>query len=529
MGGECVEIYHNDYFSLTSDGNNLYISVYRAGYEMREFNNLLLDMPTIQLHNFTNLKNALDEPSGLRIFIGNIRPRVDVIISVDEMEARIKLNITAKEFSENKISISSEIISALNKAGVSEGLDDLFQKPITVQKEIPVAKGIKPKDGKDAVIRYYEIQEKKPIVKEDGTVNHYELNLIDNVKRGDWLGEKTPPTEGKPGKTVTGKILPARRGIDFHLKYDRKTVEEVDENGKTILRATIDGAVKFEGDKIKIDNHLIIPGDVGYETGNISFDGYVTVKGTVKDGFSVVAKNDISIQGNLGLGVIDKLISKEGSIYIKGGVFGKNTSVIEAKRSVFVKYCNECKIKAGEDINVGFYALDCELKAKKVIMDPVHGKVIGGVINAEVQVIAGVIGNKAEKKTYINVSGFDRVAIKNEFEQLLEKYKVMLTEVNKVKRQIELFEHNISGAEYVNSKEYNQYLRKYEDILEEIKMLDEYRKRLQRILETKGEGEVGIAKAAYPETVIEIKNMQKRINSIVSGSFYVMDKELHHN
>lgn len=524
-----MQIYQNDYFSISSDEDRLYITVYRSGYEMREFNNLLLDMPTIQLHNFTNLKNALDEASSRRIFIGNLKPRVEVVISPDEMEAKIKLNITAREFAENKIAISSEIIAALKKAGVSEGLDDLFQKPITVQKEISVAKGIKPVNGNDAIIRYYEIQEKKPIIKEDGTVNHYELSLIDNVCKGDWLGEKIPPTEGIPGKTVTGKTLPAHRGIDFKLKYDRKTVEEFEEDGKTVLRAAIDGAVKFEGDKIRVDNHLIIPGDVCYETGNISFDGYVTIKGTVKDGFSVVAKNDISIQGSMGLGVVDKIISKEGSIYIKGGIFGKNTSVIEAKKSVFVKYCNECTITAGEEINVGFYALDSILTAKKVILDPVYGKVIGGKINAEFQVIAGVIGNKSEKKTYITVSGFDRVAIKNEFEKLLEKYKVMLAEINTIKKQIELFEQNSSGAEHIYNKEYDKYLRKYEGILEEIKLLDEYRKRLQQTLETKGEGEVGIAKAAYPETIIQIKNMQKRINSIVSGSFYVMDKELHHS
>ncbi|KUO75445.1 MAG: hypothetical protein APF77_08960 [Clostridia bacterium BRH_c25] len=524
-----MEIHQNGYFSLLSDNDKLYISVYRSGYEMREFNNLLLDMPTLQLHNFTNLKNALDEARGLRIFIGNIKPRVEVIVSADEMEARIKLNITAREFAENKIQISSEISAALNKAGVTEGLDDLFQKPITVQKEIVIAKGIKPKDGKDAIIRYYEIEEKKPVVKEDGTVNHYELALIDNIRKGDWLGDKIPPTEGKPGKTVTGKLIPARRGIDFNLKYDSKTIEAIEEDNKMVLRAVIDGAVKFEGDKISIDNHLIVQEDVSYETGNISFDGYVTVKGTVKDGFSVIAKNDISIQGSMGLGVVEKIISKEGSIYIKGGIFGKNTSIIQAKRSVFVKYCNECIITAGEDINIGFYALDSNLKAKKIIMDPVHGKIIGGTINAEIQVITGVIGNRSEKKTYVNVSGFNRAAIKKEFEQLLDKYKAMLSEVNKVKQQIELFERNSSGAEYVNSKEYNRYLRKYEDILVEIKLLDEYRKRLQQILETKGEGEIGVYKAAYPETYIEIKNMQKKIDSIVSGSFYAMDKEIHHN
>ena len=58
--------------------------------------------------------------------------------------------------------------------------------------------------------------------------------------------------------------------------------------------------------------------------------------------------------------------------------------------------------------------------------------------------------------------------------------------------------------------------------------MDEYSKKLQQILETKGEGEIDVSKAAYPETYIQIKNMQKRIDSIVKGSFYVLDKELHH-
>lgn len=524
-----MEIYHNEYFSLINDKDELYISVHRPGYEMRAFNQLLLDMPTLQLNNFSSLKNALDEATGLHISIGIIKPRVEVSVSFDEMEARIKLNMTAREFVDNKVTISSEIIAALNKAAVSEGLDTLFQKPITVQKEITVAKGIHPEDGEDAIIRYYEIREKKPLIKEDGTINHYELDLIESVKKGDWLGEKIKPTSGKAGKTVTGRPLPARRGIDLKLKYDRKTIEELEEDNNIVLRAAADGAVRFSGDKISVDNHLVIPGDISYETGNIDFEGYVTIKGTVKDGFSVVAKNDISIQSSMGLGVVNKIISKEGSIYIKGGIFGKNVSLIQAKKSVFVKYCNESNITAGEDINIGFYALDSNLKAKKIIMDPIHGKIIGGSVKAEIQVITGIIGNKSEKKTYINVTGFDREAIKGEFEHLLEKYKTLLIEVNAVKKQIDSFERSSVDADYLNSTEYNQYLRKYGDIVDEIKLLDEYRKRLQQTLETKGEGAIDVSKAAYPETYIEIKKMQKKIDSIVSGSFYASDNEIHHD
>lgn len=524
----CLELFKNDFLGLTVQEDKLYIEVFKPGFDIRDFNNIMAAFPIIHLTNFINLRQALLEASGNNIHIGNIKPRVDVIISNDEMQASIFINMTQNELNENKVTVEAEIMNALKMRGVVEGIESLHEKPLMAQCEIIVAKGIAPIYGEDAKITYYEISDKKPIVKEDGSVNHYELNLIDNVKTGDWLGEKIPPKEGKPGITVTGKHVPGKKGKDFKLKYDRKTVAEYEEEDKTVLRALVDGAVIFEGNKIKIDNHLIIPGDVGYETGNINFDGYVTINGVVKDSFSVTAKYDISINGKMGIGAVGRIVSEQGSIYIKGGIYGKNTARIEARKNVYVKYCNECTITAGEDINVGFYALDSILNAQKVLLDPKYGKIIGGTVTAEIKVVSGVIGNKSEKKTVINVQGFDRNAIRKEFEGLLEKYKELLDEANAVKRQIEVFEYNLSGAEYANMEEYNKYVSKYEEIVDEIKILDEARKKLQLTLQTKGEGEVGIFKAAYPETFLEIKKMQKKINSIVSGSFYAENRELHH-
>lgn len=524
-----MEFFKNNHLVLTTEEDKLYIKVSLPGFDIRDFNDIMSNYPVIHLTNFINLRKALVESKSEQTHIGIIKPRVEVIISNDEMQASVYLNINQNECDEKRTAVAGEILRELNSKGVTEGIDNIFEKVFMSQSEMVVAHGIPPIFGDDAKLVYYQLSDKKPIIKEDGSVNHYELNLIDNVKAGDWLGERIPPKEGKPGKTVTGKIVPGKRGKDLQLRYDKKTVREHEEDGKNVLRSLVDGAVKFDGSKIKVDNHLIIPGDVGYETGNINFDGYVTIHGTVKDGFSVTARYDIAINGKMGIGAIDKIHSKEGSIYIKGGIYGKNVARIEAKKSVFVKYCNECTIVAGDDINVGFYSLDSILNAQKVMLDPKYGKVIGGTITAEVKVVSGVIGNKFEKKTVINVQGFDRNAIRAEFEDLLARYKDLLQEANSVKRQIEIFENNLSGAEYSGMDEYNSCVAKYQDIVDEIKLLDEARKKLQVTLQTKGEGEVGIFQAAYPETYLEIKKMQKRINSIVSGSFYAENRELRHN
>lgn len=523
-----LELYRNFFLELTVKEDNLYIQVLNLGYDIREFNSIIAAFPIVHLTNFTSLRNALQEANRELVHIGTVKSRVDVLVSTDEMQASIFINVTKEELNENNRKIVEEIAKALETHGVIEGIENIYEKPLMAQCEMVIAKGIAPIYGDDAKVTLFEVSEKKPIIKEDGSVNHYELNLIDNAKAGDWLGERIPPKEGKAGITVTGKLVPGKRGKDINLKYDKNTVGVYEEDGKTVLRALVNGAIKFDGNKVKIDNHLVIPGDVGYETGNINFDGYVTINGIVKDGFSVSAKFDISINGNMGICAIEKIQSKEGSIFIKGGIFGRNIAKIEAKRNVYVKYCNECTITAGEDINVGFYSLDCNLNAQKVLLDPKYGKIIGGTIIAKVKVVSGVIGNRSEKKTIINVQGFDRNAIRKEFEMLLEKYKELLEEANAVKRQIEVFEYNLSGAEYANMEEYNKYVEKYEQIIYEIKILDEARKNLQITLQTKGEGEIGIFEAAYPETFLEIKKMQKKINSVVNGSFYAENRELHH-
>jgi len=74
------------------------------------------------------------------------------------------------------------------------------------------------------------------------------------------------------------------------------------QNKKVVLYSKIDGAVHYDGNKISVSNHLEIDGDVDFKTGNIIFDGYVTIKGTVTDGFYVEATKDIEINSPLGLG-----------------------------------------------------------------------------------------------------------------------------------------------------------------------------------------------------------------------------------
>lgn len=520
-----MNIFSNDYFRLYVVDINVYIEVFKLGYNIKDFSSVGALLPRLKLTNYGALQTALAVPAA-PVIVGLYKPRLEIEISKDKLEATIKLNLTEEEYQNTKRDIVKEAITALQDAGIVHGIiKDVLMGEISTTQKTVIAKGVEPIEGVDAIVRYFAFGDKKPETKIDGSVNHYELHLIDNVLRGDWLGEKTPCTEGVPGISVTGEPIPAKPGRDTPIKYDKKTVISMVEGDKEVLRAAQDGAVKIHDGRIMVDNHMIITGDVDFTTGNIDFQGFVSVNGTVQDGFIVRASQDITINGPMGVGAVGLIESTSGSVYIKGGINGKNTAIIRAAKNVFLKYAKEVTVEAKDSINIGFYAMESILKAGKVFVSN-EGKLIGGEVIAEHQIVAGTIGNMSERKTVIQVKGFERNDIKFELDAILINYKDMLTKANKLKRQLEIFETNIDKLDTIALNTYRALSLNYDNLIDDIIRLNSKVETLQEILKTKGDGEIKITKYAYPKTMLEIKTMQKRIKDTISGSFYVKDREM---
>lgn len=523
-----MDFFINDFFKLSLDQTNVMITVTQAGYEIKEFSKVTELFPRFKLTGYGALTKALQAVEKEPVMIGVWRDKIDLELSKDEMAAYVRLNMTSSEIQEERERLGSEIVALLNANDIRNGIRrELFTQPLSGGEKILAAEGIPPVHGVDAEIRYYQLEEKKPLVKTDGSVNHYELNLIDQVSKGDWLGEKIPPTEGKPGVTVNGKPLKPKDGRDKRLKYDVRTVEEVDEGDRVLLIAKVNGAVRYRDGKIGVDNHLVIGGNVDYSTGNINFDGFITIEGTVEDGFVVVAERDITINGDMGIGAAGRIESRSGSVLVKGGVNGKGVAEIIAGRNIYVKFSNEAKLTAGQSIHVGLYALDSILKSKKIFINPEGGKLIGGEVHAEHQVITGSIGNKFERATLVNVKGFERLNVKEELDNVLVRYRELIKEADGVRRQLEIFEANISKLDEKAIATYKMLSHQYEGILDEALKLNDRIEELQETLKTRGEGEVKVLQTVYPKTMLEIKNMQKRVREMTTGSFYVKDRSLH--
>ncbi|ODM27198.1 DUF342 domain-containing protein [Acetivibrio mesophilus] len=521
-------VYFSSYISVIKETDGFYIESYKKGMSVEEFNKILGEHPEIKITSFMAIKNSILFAPKPPAKFGELKDRISIELSSDELKAYIKLCVEEREFSgDARIKLMEEIVESLEKAGVVYGVkQDVLLNELCNNKQILIAEGIPPENGEDSVVKMYEIKKATPEIKEDGKVDHYELNLINRVEVGDWLGERIDPKPGVEGKSVKGNPIPAVPGKKHPLHYDKNTVKEEHKNGVTYLFALRSGAVHYEGDKISVSNHLEIEGDLDFKTGNVDFDGFVSVKGTVADGFSLVSNQDIEILGVYGIGSVKEVISREGSIYIKGGIAGKNRTIIKAKKDIYSKFISDATIICEGSVHVGLYCINSNITAKEVIIDSPKGQISGGSIQCETKVMSPILGSPSEKRTIISVKGFNRNKLKERLQEVINSIETIKNELVKVKFEAMNYFGN-EQQKKADSFKADGIKQRFNRIKDELQKLEEEKISIANVLRTRGEGEIAILKKAYPGVVLEIKNIIKEIDRpVINTTFFVQDGDI---
>ncbi len=517
-------IYSSEFIEITKRDDGFYLESFKKGFNQDDFYSIINSHPDIKINNFAVIRETLIfAPQPARKF-ASVKDRVVVEISNDGLKAFITLTVDEEELKGQEI--IKEIVSKLNEAGVVHGIKKEVFMSLYSGKPILIAEGTLPEPGEDSQNRLYQLNEVRPEIKEDGKADHYDLHLINMVQTGDWLGEQTHATPGREGRTVRGTVIPSTPGKTYPLFYDKNTVKEVASENVTTLYALKTGAVFFEGDRIGVSNHLEIKDSIGVKTGNVDFDGYLTVQGSVEDNFSVATTKDIEILGEYGVGNVKEIKSHEGSIYIKGGIAGKGKTKVICKKNLYLKYVADADIVCEGTVHVGFYCINSNITAKEVIIDSMKGQIMGGVINAEIKVVSAIFGSPSEKRTTVSVKGFNRMELKAGFDELAEKIERLKAEINKLKQQISAASNSYAGGQ-ARKEELENLNERYGKLKVALSEMEEQRINISGYIKTKGEGEIAVLKKAFPNTLLEIKKIQKEITApVLRVSYYYSEGNL---
>lgn len=509
----------NEYFKLFKEQTDIIIYLKKLGYPLKEFTQIMQEYPRLKLHSFSTLQKALTAVEK-ETMIGVWQPLIELTVSKDKLEVHAVIRSTAEGIQREKNELIAQLNEKLDELGVVFGRKSVDEWINEKAQPVLVASGRVPVRGTDAKITYIERPARKPVIREDGSANYYEMNFVYSIEEGQWLGEKIDAQLGEDGVDVFGQLVPAPIGKNLELRYDEQSVyaEEEEEEGKTILRAKNSGTLEYINNRIRINQLLVVQEDVGPETGDINFAGAIKILGTIRAGYSVQAEGDISIEGKEGVTNAKMIRSTGGDIYIKGGVFGHHETLIEANGNIFLKHANNCTL-IGKKLHIGLYLLGSEVTANEVYVEQNDGKIIGGVTEALFKVKCAVVGNAHERKTVIRVKGIDRGKHEKNVQQLSAELKENYTLMNKI------IEYQTLVTQTSVKLSYDDRLRleKMEDSLEKIEdEMTRINKEVQyslAMLKVKEKPEVHIQNSVFPGTIIEVGPTTYRIDRETKGVF----------
>jgi uncharacterized protein (DUF342 family) len=499
-----------------------------AAYAIQELNQR-------NIENYDNnlVEKLIDEAAGMYVKVAdfNHNPANDAMANIEVDDAEMKVLATIIPPNEGGADLSVDAYKSLLVQhrvyhGVKEEyIEELVDKPVYREK-LEIAEGLKPVNGKDAYIHYFfEVDQTQIKLKEgtNGRVNFKELNIIQNVVQNQPLAKKVPPEDGVDGKTVTGKILPARAGSDIPLPVGTN-VHENDANDTII--SDINGQVIVANGKINVEPVLTVEGDVNLKTGNIIFLGTVIITGNVEDTFTVKAAGNIEIKGTVSKAELDA----EGDIIIYQGINGKGGGKVRAGRSIWSRFLENANVEAGNMVVVTDGIINSNVDAiKSIVCMGKRASIMGGRIRAGEEINAKVLGNSTSGTETICEVGFDPhsklelerlLASKTSSEEELESMKLdMQTLINTKKQRKTLPE---------DKEAYLQELMERRQVLtDELKDINEGIQKVQEFMnQMQVRGKVSASTKVWPGVKIWIRDVKEDVRTEYRAVTFILENGL---
>ncbi len=273
-------------------------------------------------------------------------------------------------------------------------------------KDIIIARGSHVRQGADARIEYaFKTNlHAKPTMREDGSVDYFNLNIINHVSKGDELAQLIPEDPGDVGTNIYGEEQRPHPVKPKKLVPGKNT--ELSEDG-LILKASVDGHVTIKEGKVTVSN-VIQFDNVDVSTGNIDYDGSVEIKGTVATGFAVKAGANIIVKG-----VVEGATLTAGSdIILERGINGMAKGEIKAGGNIVTKFIENAKATAKGSITSESIMHSTVASGTEITVRGKRGFIAGGKVTATDRVTAKILGSEMGSNTVIEVGADPNLKIR---------------------------------------------------------------------------------------------------------------------
>jgi len=191
-----------------------------------------------------------------------------------------------------------KVIEVLKEKNILQGInykiiEKIIEKKIYYEPTV-VSRGKKAINGKNGFPELLFLPEKSRPV-EGTSIKLNEIPVLQKVEKGQELVRMEIASMGQDGYTITGRLIVSKPGKQFRIRSGRNT--QLNPEGTHIV-ATKSGVVCINNDTISVENYKVI-NKVDATTGQVRFDGIISIRGNVSDRCSVEAVR-IDVGGSVG-------------------------------------------------------------------------------------------------------------------------------------------------------------------------------------------------------------------------------------
>ena len=415
---------------------------------------------------------------------------IEVEISTNSMEAYVRI------LSKDKVVTKQRLLDVLDlhdiRAGIIQSAIEEIVNAQNTRKPVLVARGQIPRKGADGWYECYfrTLINKRPKIMKDGSADYKNVEWFETVKEGQKLAYYHRAEPGTDGYTVSGKVIPAQRGVEKGILVGKGF--EMQPDKKTYI-ATVSGMVKMNDTTLEVSRHMEVQ-DVTLATGNINFDGSLHIKGNVEAGTEVHVSEDLEIDGNVGAATI----VCGGNILLKKGMNAAGHGYIKSEKGIVSRFFEAVRVEANEDIQVN-KCLNSQLYAGGMIIS--SSTIAGGVACAEKGFRIKNSGNSIGLHTALKI-GYN--------EEIQKKMHELNSAVWEAEQELHMLNNSYQSVVAKYPPEVRNtmdlFIKLEKSVMAKRTQINEMRARLEKYQNKVKDAKVVIGGHAFEGTVVEINN-----------------------
>lgn len=325
---------------------------------------------------------------------GDFASRLRIDVLPGDMQAFLLLDTTGMDFTDlNPTSVYAYLnttkldreITSYNK------INDLIDQCKKIQAgqvnnpiiQVLICQGTPPVQGIDGWIKYYHPHNQKVVIHENDKADFRNLDRYITIKQGDKIATMFMGVPGVPGKDVYGNITnptPIKKPkINIGKNITTETITNPEEPEKVYMEysAGCNGVLISNDETVTVSEELQINSNVGLSTGNISYEGSITVRGSIEEGAKVTCTGSLLVHEN----IESTDIEVGGDLIVKSGIKVKGKTVIRVKGNIKTKFIENAVIETDGDVIVDSFILNSKIfSLGSVILTGQNGSILGSEI-----------------------------------------------------------------------------------------------------------------------------------------------------